>query len=477
MALVIDMLLMSGRYDAGGGQDPREVEWPPHPARVFSAFRSVATDDEVAVLRDLERLAPPLVHASGVLSETGTRAYVVTNTLAAKGGNLTHLGRTSGLRQRRSVFPVSPRVQMVWTEDGDVSDTGVAQLDELARRVPYLGRSTSLVMMSARRVAQVEVPAAMDAYEPAGDEPVDVSLRVPYRGYVDALEALHHDASPAWQASDDGRAAHPYRLIPSDGDASSGTDKMDGPPHASPYRDLVVLRFIDHRPAGRLTPVLAAALRSRVMSRTAEPLPPAVHGHGLQGTPHVAYLGLPVCGNPHADGHLVAMAVAIPGMAPDERARVLRGILGSAKGAKIEIDGPRIPTISLVYEPDSLRPRAALAATWQGPSRQWVSATPVVVDRFPKDGDLGAAVAHSFTLAGLPEPVRVQVSKSALATGGVHLRPQELPKRSRGRLYCHARVWFDREVVGPVLVGAGRYFGVGLFSPEFPSRDGVANAS
>ncbi len=101
----MDIMLVSGHYDAGGGQDPRGTEWPPHPARVISALRSVAADDEVDVLRELEQLRPPTIHASGVVSEGRSRSYVVTNTLAQKGGNLTHLGRTSGLRERRSVFP------------------------------------------------------------------------------------------------------------------------------------------------------------------------------------------------------------------------------------------------------------------------------------------------------------------------------------------------------------------------------------
>ena len=36
MPVCLDICLMSERYEAGDGEDPRAPEWPPHPARVFS---------------------------------------------------------------------------------------------------------------------------------------------------------------------------------------------------------------------------------------------------------------------------------------------------------------------------------------------------------------------------------------------------------------------------------------------------------
>lgn len=459
MAICLDLFLAADRYDAGGGQDPRTAEWPPHPARAISAMRSVATDEEAAALRALERLSPPRVHASGLASTSRSRTYVVTNRRAAGGGNLNHPGRTSGLRERSSVFPLSPRVQMVWTHE-DLGDDIVDMLDCVARRVPYIGRSTSFVLMGIRRVQDLTVPEPLELYEPVTNGSGDHRLRVAYPGYIDELEALYQDGAPAWQASDG--VAHPYRCVAAiDGSRAASVD------FESPYRDLMVLRFRDHQPAGSLTPMFTAALRSLVMGQTSEPLPPALHGHGFEGRPHVAYLGLPVCGHKHADGHLVALAVAIPGMDETDRRRILRGILGpdAAGSVELRVPGFRGP-FTLEYRPDDARPRAATAAHWLRPSRQWVTATPIVLDRYPKNRDLAQGVAHSVRLAGLPDPVTIDVSSAALTTGGVQLSPRELPKRAQGRLYCHARIRFEQLVSGPVLAGAGRYFGVGLFLPE-----------
>ncbi|MFT4297462.1 MAG: type I-U CRISPR-associated protein Csb2 [Micropruina sp.] len=474
MAICLDLFLVSDRYDAADGQDPRTAEWPPHPGRGFAALRSVADDDELFVLRELERRPPPVVHASAAISVGRSRAYVVTNTLAAGGGNLSHPGRTSGLRERRSAYPQQSRVQFVWTSDDAFDDKSVALLDALARRVPYLGRSTSVVLMGARRVDSVEAPPGLDVFEPVDDGSGDIQLRVPYAGYVDELNVLYEQGHSTWQASDGARARHWYRQVTSHESPLQGSTSAssEATVFRSAYHDLIVLRFIDRRPAGRLTPVFTAALRSMVMGQTANPLPPALHGHGYDGNPHVAYLGLPVCGSPFADGHLVGLAVAIPGMDEAERRRILRGILGPEGRGVVDLRVPGFRSeFTLEYRPDQPLPRSAADWHWTRPSKQWVTATPIVLDRYPKDGDLAAGVLQSVVLSGLPEPALVEVSTAALTSGAVHLAPRELPRRARGRLYCHARLHFDRQVAGPVLAGAGRYFGVGLFQPEASEGD------
>lgn len=458
MAICLDLLLVAERYDAGGGQNPREEEWPPHPGRVFAALRAVAEDGDLSTLRALEALPPPVIRAASETSPGGTRTYVVTNVREGKGGNLNHPGRTSGMRQRRTVFPGSPRVQMVWVDEGTLDRTDLGRLDSMARKVPYLGRSTSPVLMGVQRYeGEPPVPEGLATLHPS--EAGSTRLRVPYPGYLDELDALHQLGLPAWQASEGPQAWHGYATSV---EAQEQPDEI-----VSPYRDLVVLRFKDRRPAGNTIPVFAAALRSMVMSQTANPLPPALHGHGFDGNPHVAYLGLPFCGAPHADGHLVALAIAVPGMSEGERQRILRGILGSESGHTVML---RVPgyrdAFTLEYKPGERLPRTANPSFWASQSRHWVSATPIVLDRYPKNGDLAQSVADSVVLAGLPRPALVEVSTEAMTTGAVRLSPRELPRRARGRLFCHARLSFDSPVAGPLLVGAGRYFGVGLLQPE-----------
>ena len=463
MALLLDVTLMTGRFDAGAGQDPKQIEWPPHPARVFSALRSVAESQaDCDTLRLLERLPAPSIFASSHYLPSTRSGYVVTNRRDDKGGNLSHPGRNSGLRQRRSATPRSPRVRLAWQETLDQVD--VERLDDMAARVPYLGRSTSVVLMEAQSIPRVpEPPTGLCEFTPSSGDQVDLWLRAPYPGYTDELEELYDAGLPAWQGSDGGRAMQGYRSLET---SESRRETAQAHPVASPYRDLVVLRFTGVRPEGRLTPVFTAALRSLVMGQTADPLPSALHGHGLDGQPHVAYLGLPVTGHSHSDGHLVGLAVAVPGMGLSERRTILRGILGDGDGAVVNLDVPRFGAVELRHSPDEPLPRTATTAYWTGQQRTWVSATPIVLDRYPKHGDIAGAIRRSCALAGLPDPLDVVTSPEPLTPGGVRLRPADLPKRARGRLFCHARITFGQPLAGPVLVGAGRYFGVGLLAPE-----------
>ena len=76
----------------------------------------------------------------------------------------------------------------------------------------------------------------------------------------------------------------------------------------------------------------------------------------------------------------------------------------------------------------------------------------------------------SLRRVGLPEPVEVQISNEPLLPGAARLRPADLPRQVKGRLFRHIAVTFDRRVAGPVLVGAGRYLGVGLLAPTAPLR-------
>lgn len=469
MTLRLDITLLGGRYDAGGGEDPRLAEWPPHPARVFAALRSVASEDELEPLAELEQLAPPLIHASptAAVGERRTRGYVVTNVRANEGGHQTHPARTSGFRQRTSSLPADARIQFDWLDGDALSDGVVAELDRLARRVPYLGRSTSSATLSFSRVGEPTPLPGLTTYEPTVERG-PLSIRVPYPGYLDELNALYREDQPAWQAA--GPRAHRFYREAEVVDASDETGEeisaMDD--FDSTYPDLVILRFEELRPSGNLVSIFTEALRRKVMGQTEDPLPPALHGHGTPGLPHVAYLGLPFVGNEHADGQLMALAVAIPSLEHDERLRILRGILGNdpERDVLLRVTGFK-QEFRLRYAPDEMRPFTATVERWTEPARTWTSATPLVLDRFPKDGDLAAAVAESFVNASLPEPREVEVSKEPLMDGAVRLRLTELPKRCQGRLYTHARVTFDRPVHGPILAGAGRYFGVGLFAPEY----------
>jgi len=456
--------LLSGRYDAAEVDDRERAEWPPHPARLFCALvASARTDQDRAALVWLENRPAPLVVAAGALQEVHRATYVVVNAVEKKGGNLTHPGRTNNLRVRASAVPVTPRVTTTWS--GDPAPGVVEALDAMARRVPYLGRSTGVALVGAAVTSEPE-PTSGDAdgqvaYEPCDLLESEASVRVPYPGFLTLLDAQFAADRPAWEVSR--FQGYRQRQIP-----TPPTDPRDELT-PSVYTELLMFRFSGLRPQAQLAARFTESLRSAILRKAGSRAPEVLHGHGADGRPHVAFLALPDVGGDHSDGHLLGLAVAVPDLPAEERVAVLRAVLALRQpnlDGVAEIDVPGIGEVELLYRPGLVRPWGASPQRWRQGSRRWVTATPVVLDRFPKrPSQMEDEVRGSLRRVGLPEPVEVQISNDVLLTGAARLRPADLPRHVKGRLYRHVAVTFDRRVAGPVLVGAGRYLGIGLFAP------------
>jgi CRISPR-associated protein Csb2 len=128
-------------------------------------------------------------------------------------------------------------------------------------------------------------------------------------------------------------------------------------------------------------------------------------------------------------------------------------------------------------------------STWCRASRRWGSATPIALDRNPGDlhhqdaakrraafRDATDSVVEAVQRLGLPAPVEVDVVRSCVLPGTA--KPRTYPRfpidsRRPQRVLVHARLVFAEPVRGPLIIGAGRYHGLGLFRPV-DSRTGEA---
>ena len=79
-----------------------------------------------------------------------------------------------------------------------------------------------------------------------------------------------------------------------------------------------------------------------------------------------------------------------------------------------------------------------------------------------------ATIASACVNIGLPHPTAVWVHRRSLLQGAPAARRfMPFPTEGGGhrRVCVHAEILFDEPVRGPVILGAGRYFGLGLCSP------------
>jgi CRISPR-associated protein Csb2 len=260
---------------------------------------------------------------------------------------------------------------------------------------------------------------------------------------------------------------------------------------------------------------VARALRDTIMSRGPQPVPSWVSGHHSEGQPlrdadgHLALFPLPVVDHAHADGHLLGLALAFPRAVPViERGRVLGPLLvepeGEPKPVKL-LMGPLGEWV--LYKRDWSEDRKALdPARWSaapGGACVWATVTPIVLDRFPKanranpverpawEAEVRATLATGCARAGLPEPEEIDVDTTSWVEGSPRAVGKRRPLRGAApragapvdsalgdgfppfppkgtnapRPQVHAWLRFDRPVVGPVLLGAGRFLGYGLCMP------------
>jgi CRISPR-associated protein Csb2 len=105
--------------------------------------------------------------------------------------------------------------------------------------------------------------------------------------------------------------------------------------------------------------------------------------------------------------------------------------------------------------------------------------TPFVFDRFPKDKagkDAGSIVAQACINMSLPPPIEIELHKHSAFRGAPSAKRHlgepasagyKFPKGSAlaGRPLRHLILKFGQPVRGPVILGAGRFQGLGLCLP------------
>ena len=246
--------------------------------------------------------------------------------------------------------------------------------------------------------------------------------------------------------------------------------------------NIIVLAIEGRRVSLPATLRLTAALRSVLMREFSPQRPPEwFSGHRADGRPsadpHLALIPLAFVGSVHADGSIVGLGIVVPSASqPQEVGRTLEPILrdirtGLPRDDLRLFDGQWFEC-SVQLESRERPPQNLQRETWTRASRFWASVTPVVFNRH-FDGEAkweraAESVKDACSHIGLPRPVEVLLHPVSLLEGVPHARefPQLVRKRDGGRqMHAHAVVIFEEPVVGPVLIGAGRFRGYGLCRP------------
>ena len=450
----IEVNFLTGRYVATSHNDRRKSEWPPHPARLFSALVDTWSDAdepdqlEREVLEWLEAQPPPAIHASEGVPRKVVSHFVPVNDIslfgnwyekkALKVSELQHclteqLGSSKGEitksveklqksllkennvrsqvsktgntnpdlaqglfsdyrgKQERFFPSITPdESRVVYTWECRIPDGLEITLDHILCRLTRLGHSSSLV--SCRVVMN---PSSAN-YIP--DNNGKEQFRTVRSGQLNELEER--------QISHKGIRPRSLPYINTRYRVSVQDSTVEQPLKSASSGEWIVFEFSHNSrlfPATR-TIELATIMRSAIFHYIEDPIPEDISGHRPDGTPtkkpHVAFLPLPYAGHTRSDGRLLGIALSLPSTLSNDSRRALYRAIASWEDKE---ESSKLLKLTLghqgVIEMYRLRQNSTLVSLrqnlWNGPSHRWISATPVALPKHPGRLTGGTQIARA----------------------------------------------------------------------------------
>jgi CRISPR-associated protein Csb2 len=506
-----------------GRRDGGEPEWPPSPLRLFQALVAVAAarwgerqqpGPAGPALDWLAAQPPPVILAPPGATAAAYRLSVPNNAMdlvarAWSRGNTSNTGDASPAKHRtmKTVRPTrfadNEAVHYLWELPAPLPDEARGYLDILAataRNLVTLGWGVDLVAGHGQVLDQDAADRLPGQRWRPTCEPAAEGLRVPTPGTLEALAGRHQ----AFLGRLDGNQFTPVPALTAFAVVGYRRDTDTPARPVAAFELLHPAERLATLPAGRsryrpfdpvrYTHVVAA--RTRHAARAAAQVgrrPPAWvegfilgHGPGKQGqavgapdSPRFAYLPLPSIedrGRPgearrRAVGSIRRLLLAEPPGGPPEPIRWARRALS---GRELIDEGSHraVALLSLISEHDrNVQP-------YLRPASVWSTVTPVVLPGHD-DRDTDKALELLRRAIGQAGFSRTLADGAVLEwrrvgfLAGLDLAPRyRCPAYLQDYTRYHVRIrWRDARgqpvpVRGPLVLGAGRYCGLGLFVSE-----------
>ncbi len=470
-------------FVAGNSATSHRRDVQPHWSKIEELKAAVAEATDTKSLQKASRALEKATRDLATAVTVGTKSIGSESDSVVKGVlELLPENRNKQPRTFPAVTPDTPSFSFTW--DADLSVVQTTVLDGVLARITRLGHSSSQVSCKV----SPDVPSPTWIPGSPGTRGIH-ALRTVEVGVLDALRESYARHRGRLE-----RTMHaeitPYRR--------ASVQQPDAAPAQSGIGEWIVLPFTNGKLPLSRTQDVTRAVRGALISHSEEPVASIVSGHGTGDghVPHIAVLVLPNATNPQSDGLIQAVAVSMPSGADVAD----RGAVIDALSRWRNVDGrfdlrlPGGPTRTLgeaVFHSDApafddAPRRIATRSFWAQTSQAWSTVTPIALDRHPKikaSADFDAVtravapiVADMCERVGLPRPVKVLVSPAPIwpsvpIVGRAAASRLAFPVYRIGggdgsmKFTTHVSLTFSDDIRGPIVLGAGRYFGYGLLYP------------
>lgn len=497
LVLQVSVCWHEGRYHGTG-------EWPPAPARLFQALLAGAAQgrhlpaEAREALSWMEQLDPPSIGAPRARHGQRVSNYVPNNDLDSVGGDPV---RVSEIRTEKAIRPYlfdeSVPLTYAWTLADEPTNRQRAEtVGKLADQLYQLGRGVDQAWARSELLSEGEFEQQAGHYQgrfyrPSGGarglsllSPVEGSLASLVERFEAQLRRFETDADRQVVL----RQAPPARFLPV---------RYDG------RVNFKVFQLFRNGMAGwplRKSSQLVDWVRTEACARLARALPEKSSlierifcgkksDSGTDKAERIRVVPLPSIGHEHADQWVRRLLVEVPGECPLSAQDIAWAFTG------LPVVDPATGEIKndLSVAPADEDDRMLEHYGFEDSHCIWHSVTPLVLpesaarrriepsrshaeakpgsERLAEERRAATAVLQALRHADCALPVdEIKVQREPFLRKGERAERFAEGTRFRKERLWHVRIQFRQPVTGPLVLGDGRFLGLGLMAPERPGR-------
>jgi len=511
LRLLLSVRLHDGRYHG-------RPDWPPSPARLFQALVAGAAQGDRVPHEDgyafewLESLKPPLIAGPPARAGQRLRNFVPNNDLDVVSGDPRRVGKIRAQKLVRPiVFGTETPLLYVWAfDEAPGARTTAQRICAIAELLYQLGRGVDMAWAWGEVLDDREAEARLAAHSGAlyrpGDGAGGTTLAVPLAGSLGSLIERHKrmrvrfqrrsELEPSGKEPD--RAAAVGTIFVQPPRPRFRQVAYECPPtrllfdltgESTPWRLDRIVGLTE-----RVRDTAAQRLRGDRSGEAAK-IRNAIVGHRdgdeADKAARARITPLPSIGHPHADRAIRRVMVEIPPNCPlraDDVEWAFSGpLLVSDRGeipcelvaatdrgmlAHYGVGGAASACLWRTITPAALPQQAARRRV--DPSRMREEAKGGA-ERAEEEGKAVSAVVQALRHAEVStRPLTVHVQREPFEAGGARAEVFAAGTRFAKERLWHVEIEFAEEARGPLILGDGRYLGLGLMAPvRGASRDVV----